>query len=270
MQDMNQDHVDQTSHAVNANTQEDNAHSPSFSVFRFRQMSEQSQDFYDPVTDILNILPEAIQNAMATIEPFITQAGLIDQGVIMADNIHQLFQIRLIEQKDPIDDVLRDFMTYYKDIDHRIRSVFTEALFIQLMVLWGVSQRRSSQNQPKKIIDPQDTMSIGTINAYLSDTTARTVRRELVRAFSDSIKMLDSEASNEPIGFTDESLNVVLADAKSFVSKIIPIKDGPKSWDSIAKAADRIPVNSSIDAAIKDTYPQYKRYYGKLEDIRRQ
>lgn len=258
------DHVEAQSPAVNAASQEGNAPLPSFNVFRFRKQNEDNPDFYDPVTDILNILPDAIQNTLETMDGILKEQehtlkedGLHRDGCSMAYNIIQMFQIRLIEQKDNVDVVIKDFLKAFRDTPAEIRAMFTEVLFINLMIMWGVSQRRTSACSPKKISHPKDTMGLGSVLSYLDDTTKATVCSSLVRNFSESFKELMTPASDEKIGFIDESFNLVEADAKAFVASKVPVKDGPQQWDTIARIVNGKEAASIEDAVMQETYPEY-------------
>lgn len=265
MQDMNQDHAGHQNPAANAHIQDDSAHSPSFSVFRFRQMTEQGSDFYDPVTDMLNVLPAAVQSTLETMEPVLESMGMLGDGCVFANNLHNFCEIRLLEQKDPIDYVLKEYMEVFRDAPITIRMMFTETLFMNLMVMYAVASRRTSNNQQKKILDMEDTLRLGSVLTQVSDTTRTQVIRDLVRSWGDSINMVSTPASDEKIGFVDEQYNLVLSDAKDFVAKTIPVKDGPRSWSTIADILDKRPVNSVVDQAIKDTYPNYKRHNENTE-----
>ena len=196
MHDTIKDHAEVPSPAQSVSTQEDSAPSPSFNVFRFRKMDENSPDFYDPVTDILNILPDAIQNSMHTMENIIFEdAEDYPLACDMAYNIHQLFQIRLIEQKDDIDVVLADFMKAFYSYPAHIRAMFTELLFTNLMVMWSVAQRRTSSANPKKILEDKATMELGSIFTYLPDQLKKAVTIAARRELTDSVRMLKEPAS---------------------------------------------------------------------------
>lgn len=258
MQDTTKDPAGVQNPAQSVNTPEDNAHSPSFNVFRFRKIDENSPDFYDPITDILNILPGAIQNSMQTMEKLIEEdSEYFNDACDMAYNIHQLFQIRLIEQKDDIDEVLGDFMKVFHKYPANIRAMFTELLFTNLMVMWAVAQRRASSGKPKKILEPKETMELGSIFSYVSDDIKNNVRRYVYREFTESFKMLKEPASEEAIGFVDEQNNVILEDAKKFVADIVPVKDGPKMWSTISDILNNRKSKTIQDTAAKETYPGY-------------
>lgn len=263
MHDTTKDPVEAQSLAQNADTQEDSAPSPSFNVFRFRKMDEESQDFYDPVTDILNILPEAIQNTMQVMEGMLYDDPEFSKACDMAYNVHQLFQIRLIEQKDDIDVVLGEFIKAFHDSPAKFRAMFTEILFTNLMVMWAVAQRRTSAGKPKKLVESKDTMALGSLMAYLLPSAQEAVRRDTIRTFSDALKELKTDASDEAIGFMDEDNNIVLDDAKRFVASIIPVKDGPRAWSTIAKILSNRETNDIRDVAAKETYPEYKKRHDK-------
>ena len=258
MQDTTKDHVEVQSLAQNADTQEGSAPSPSFNVFRFRKMDEAGQDFYDPVTDILNILPEAIQNTMQTMEGIIDNDPEFQSACDMAYNVHQMFQIRLIEQKDDIDVVLSDFLKAFYQAPAKFRAMFTEILFMNLMVMWAVAQRRTSANKPKKLVESKDVMALGSLMVYLSQNVQDAVKRDTMRTFTDALKELKTEASDEDIGFVDEQNNIILDDAKSFVASIVPVKDGPRAWSTIAQILSNRELNTITDIAMHETYPDYR------------
>lgn len=268
MQDMNQDPADHQSLAADVHTQDDSAPSPSFSVFRFRQMAEQGSDFYDPVTDMLSVLPAAVQSTLETMEPVLESMGKLGDGCTFAHNLHNFCEIRLLEQKDPIDYVIKEYMEVFRDAPITVRMMFTETLFINLMVMYAVASRRTSHNQQKKILDMDDTLRLGSVLTQVSDTTRTQVIRDLARFWGTSINMVNTPASNEKIGFLDEQYNLVLSDAKDFVAKVVPVKDGPRSWDTIADILDKRPVTSTEDQAIKETYPKYKRHDENTEGSR--
>ena len=263
MQDTTTDPVEAMNLVQNANTQEGSAPSPSFSVFRFRKTNEEGAEFYDPVTDILNILPDAIQNTLDPMDCILSEADSRNgttwhtDGCNMAYNIIQLFQIRLIEQKDNIDDVISDFIKAFQDTPINIRAMFTEYLFINLMVMWGVAQRRTSSGNPKKIINPSDTMGLGSVLSYLDKTNKQTVVSDLFKHFHESVKELRTPASEEEIGFIDESFNLVTGNAKQFVASRIPVKDGPQQWDTIAKLVNKKEASTLEEAVLQETYPEY-------------
>lgn len=258
MHDTTKDPVDCHSPATSAQAPEGNADSPSFSVFRFRKMADNSSEFYDPVTDILNILPQAIQSTMETLDGILEGTDAYLDACTMATNIHQLFQIRLIEQKDSPDEVLSDFIAVYKNTPMWLRTMFTETLFINLMSMWAISQRRASHGESKPLIAPDDEMRLGSLLSYLRPETKSAVIRDLLSSHKDAIKSLQSaKASDEEVYFTDEHGNVILEDAKKFVASMIPIKDGPKSWDSIAKALESIDRCKIENMAAIETYPGY-------------
>lgn len=266
MQDMNQDHAELQSPAADVHIQEDSAPSPSFNVFRFRQMAEQGAEFYDPVTDMLNVLPAAVQSTMETMEPVLDEMGMLGDGCVFANNLHNFCEIRLMEQKDPIDYVINEYMEVFKDAPITVRMMFTETLFINLMVMYAVASRRTSRNQPKKILDIEDTLRLGSVLTQVSDNTRAMILKDMARFWGTSINMINTPASDEKIGFVDEQYNIVLSDAKDFVAKSIPVKDGPRAWSTIADILDRRPVNSAEDQAIKETYPKYKRHNENTED----
>lgn len=268
MQDMNQDHVGHQNPAVNAHIQDDSAPSPSFSVFRFRQMAEQGSDFYDPVTDMLNVLPAAVQSTLETMEPILDEMGMLGNGCVFANNLHNFCEIRVLEQKDPIDYVLKEYMEVFRDAPITVRMMFTETLFINLMVMYAVASRRTSHNQQKKILDMEDTLRLGSVLTQVSDTTRTQVIRDLARFWGTSINMVNTPASDEKIGFLDEQYNLVMSDAKDFVAQVVPVKDGPRSWNTIADILDKRPVTSTEDQAIKETYPKYTRHDENAEDTR--
>lgn len=258
MQDTTIDHAGAVNPAQSASTQEGSAPSPSFNVFRFRKMDENSPDFYDPVTDILNILPEAIQNSMHTMESIMPDdSEEFSIACDMAYNIHQLFQIRLIEQKDDIDEVLKEFMEVFHQYSVSIRAMFTELLFTNLMVMWSVSQRRSSALKPKKILESKETMEIGSILTYLPEALQQGVKMAVRKQYTEAVSMLKEEASEEKIGFVDEANNVILDDAKGFVASRVPVKDGPKTWSTIAKILNKHEPKTITEAAMQETYPDY-------------
>lgn len=264
MQDTTTGPVEGQNPAVNAEQPADNAPSPSFSVFRFRKQNEDSPDFYDPVTDILNVLPDAIQSTLETMDGILKEQehvckeeGLHRDGCSMAYNIIQMFQIRLIEQKDNVDVVINDFLKAFRDTPAEIRAMFTEILFINLMVMWGVSQRRTSASSPKKIVHPKDTMGLGSVLSYLDGAIKTPVCTALVRNFSESFRELMTPASDEKIGFIDESFNLVESDAKEFVASKITVKDGPQQWDTIARIVNSKEPSSLEDAIMQETYPEY-------------
>ena len=265
MQDMNQDHAGHQSPAVNAHTQDGSVPSPSFSVFRFRQMSEQGAEFYDPVTDILRVLPAAVQSTLETLEPILDSMGLLGEGCVFANNLHNFCEIRAVEQKDPIDFVLKEYMEVFNEAPITVRLMFTETLFINLMVMYTVAQRRTSQNQPKKILDIEDTLRLGSVLTQVSDNTRTQVLKDLARFWGTAINMVNTPASDEKIGFVDDHYNVILSDAKDFVAKTIPVKDGPRAWSTIAAILDQREVTSAEDQAIKETYPNYKRHNENAE-----
>lgn len=257
MQDTQKDHVDCPTPVVTAQTPEDSAPLPSFSVFRFRKMSDSSSDMYDPVTDILNILPQAIQSTMETLDGILSGTDAYLDACTMATNIHQLFQIRLVEQKDRVDTVLSDFIAVYKNTPLWLRTMFTETLFINLMVMWGISQRRISAGNTKALVASDDAMRIGSVLSYLRDDTKSKVLTDLMSSHRDAIHEVHTKASDEPIYFTDDHGNMVLDDAKKFVASIVPIKDGPKSWDSICKALKAMDDGTPLMQAAVNTYPGY-------------
>lgn len=263
MQDTTKDRVEVVSPAQNADTQEGSAPSPSFNVFRFRKTNEEGADFYDPVTDILNILPDAIQNTLDTMDCILKEADSKEgttyhaDGCAMAYNIIQLFQIRLIEQKDNIDVVIEEFLEAFKHTPANVRAMFTEYLFINLMVMWGVAQRRTSSGNPKKILNPADTMGLGSVLSYLSGSIKQSVLSDVFRQLSESVKELRTPASEEEIGFINESFNLVTGNAKEFVASRIPIKDGPQQWDTIAKLVNKKEPTSIEEAVMQETYPEY-------------
>ena len=258
MQDTTKDPVEVVSPAQNVDTQEGSAPSPSFNVFRFRKVDDNSPDFYDPVTDILNILPGAIQNSMHTMENIMFEDS--DDYPLACDlayNIHLLFQIRLIEQKDDIDIVLADFIKVFHGYPAHIRAMFTEILFSNLMVMWAVAQRRTASSNPKKILEDKTTMELGSIFTYLPDNIKKSVFIAARKELSDSVKMLKECASSEKIGFVDEANNIILDDAKQYVASVVPVKDGPRSWDTIAKILGNTELNTIKDVAAHETYPAY-------------
>ena len=258
MQDTTIDHAGAVNPDQSVSTQEGSAPSPSFNVFRFRKMDENSPDFYDPVTDILNILPEAIQNSMHTMENIMFEdSEEFSIACDMAYNIHQLFQIRLIEQKDDIDEVLKEFMEVFHQYPVNIRSMFTEILFTNLMIMWAVSQRRSSTLKPKKILESKETMELGSLLTYLPEALQQGVKVSLRKQYNEATAMLKEEASEEQIGFIDESNNVILDDAKEFVASRVPVKDGPKAWSTIAQILRKTEPKNIAEAAMQETYPDY-------------
>lgn len=257
MQDTNKDHVGNPNPVTGAQPPESSAPSPSFNVFRFRKISDDSQEFYDPVTDIMNILPGAIQSTMETLDGILQDTDQYPEACAMAANIHQLFQIRLIEQKDRVDDVLSDFIAVYKKTPMWLRTMFTETLFINLMTMWSVAQRRISDKAKKPLVVPEDEMRIGSIMSYLRPDTKSRVLVELMSSHRDAIHSIHTKASDETIYFTDDHGKVVLDDAKKFVASLVPIKDGPRSWDSVSKALGELDTDDVRIEAAKATYPGY-------------
>lgn len=258
MQDTNKDPVDCHSPATSAQAQEGSAGSPSFNVFRFRRMADDNKEFYDPVTDILNILPQAIQSTMETLDGILEGTDAYTDACIMATNIHQLFQIRLIEQKDRVDDVLSDFMKVFKDTPSWLRSMFTETLFINLMVMWSISQRRAANGAAKPLVVPADEMRLGSLLSYLRPDTKRSVIGDLLLSHRAAINSLhDAKASEEEIYFLDEHGNMVLDNAKKFVASHVPVTDGSRMWDSIVQALSNVDQPEPIKTAMVNTYPEY-------------
>lgn len=258
MSDTNRDPVAAQSPATNVEAPDGSAPVPSFNVFRFRKMSENQAEFYDPVTDILSILPQAIQATMETLDGLLQDTSdSYSDACIMAANIHQLFQIRLIEQKDSIEQVLAEFMQVFKSTPVWLRAMFTETLFFNLMTMWAVANRRAASGKTTPLVAPQDEMRLGSLLSYLKPDTRSQVLLELLQSHRSAISSLHVPASQENIYFTDEHGNVILEDAKKFVASIVPIKDGPQTWDSIAKALESMEVKTPQDQAVQETYPSY-------------
>ena len=257
MQDTNKDHVEHQSPVASVEQTEASAPLPSFNVFRFRKIADDTQEFYDPVTDIMNILPVAIQSTMETLDGILSGSEEYEQACAMAGNIHQLFQIRLVEQKDRVDDVLSEFMEYFKTAPQWVRTMFTETLFINLMAMWGISQRRVSNNRSKPLTIPPESIRLSSLLSYVRPETKEKVLTDLMSSHREAIHEIHESASNDTVYFTDEHGNLILEDAKKFVASIVPIKDGPKSWESISNALEAMEAANGQIAAAKETYPGY-------------
>jgi ABC-type uncharacterized transport system substrate-binding protein len=100
-------------------------------------------------------------------------------------------------------------------------------------------------------------MEIGSILTYLPESLQQGVKMAVRKQYTEAVSMLKEEASEEQIGFVDEANNVILDDAKGFVASRVPVKDGPKTWNTIAKILNKHEPKNITEAAMQGTYPEY-------------
>ena len=221
-----------------------------------RVRGSSSKDFFDPASDIVRLVPVAVQCAL-------NMSGLksgVDLDTDYLISCWNVFEMRLREDSLPVTEQIDLFLKAVRKVPAERMELFYRLLSRVLISVYALFLRAQSEMKRDELSRAFTFSEVGALEGLLSEETLAAVRKDLA-------ERLPKPVPNAPTAdgsiMDDNSGDVYVDDVRAIATCLLPAT-GERTWDAMAKAADEWfakytgddkSLKSAIVAAL--SYPTY-------------
>ena len=227
-----------------------------------RVRSKGDSSFYDPSTDIRQLLPSIIKTTLVSLQDKYEGTPLMEDFRTL-HNFFCVFQIRLAEDPQPCANQIQDFFSAVRQVSAGALHIWLEHMAILLLCVYGLYTRRDIRTDGSVVSAMLDTGRYAALMAGLSEETKQRIKQEVGVSGIEQLTSPGREDIDARGFAVCEETSEVIENIKALASLYLS-HTGEGDWNSLAEACDREfqrgddkPDRANVALAL--SYPTYKQ-----------
>lgn len=215
-------------------------------------------DWLDPQTDIRKILPGVILNVLSGMEDQYEDRPAVLKDLLYVHNCFRIFQIRVVEDPEPIDKQVDEFVKALAKVDKDILKMIASDVVLALIGIYALFCRRDSVTDKESLHAMLEQARLIPFSRLLSRETHEAVKSEI----EAKVPLLVQNKTNEDGIAVCMETGEVLDHIKDIACGFMAIS-GNQTWDELSAACDREfgsrPMSDKEAIALALAFPTYER-----------